>query len=1101
MWGNPTYVGVINLSEVRYQYRYAPGATVPDGTVWSNPRRFVQFRRLLDGLSNGTAYAFEVRAVNTVGPGPPATATATPMTVACPAPSLGNRRQHWRGDLTIDASTPTPPGVEAPSYFGFAAHEDPPRASLSDTDFTLGAQAYGITAAWAGDVVGAGVFVPGDLVFGFDRDLTDAHKAALRLHVCGTAYDFSNSDGPDFLHTYLWPDDLDWEVLPSRTLYLSLPPNNGATGTPDVTGAAQIAEVLTAAKGTIADADGLTLADAAEAEFAYTYQWLRVDSDGTSNPTDIPGATGARYTVTAADMGKKLKVRVSFTDDFNANEARTSDAYPSSGTVSQGKVVVGFRGVSVAEGGLGQLSFPEDVGTAVLTAYLDRSLETALSVPWSTGDQTAVSPDDYTGGPGTLTFAPGETEQTIALPIVDDAIREDPDPVYGKDESFLVSLEFGDDYRLKHSGVVEVLILDNDGDDPVTPASPGVTVSPSTLTVAEGKTVTYTVRLGSEPTGTVTVTPSSDNLDVTFLPATLTFTPSTWDTAQTVTVTAAQDTDTAEDQATLSHAVAGEDYGAVMAPSVPVTVPDDDTDGVTGLTLTADRTPAEGGLDVTVTATLDTPAPTGGTTVTLTAGGTADGGGTDYTLSSATVAIAEGETAGTVTITVIDDSEIEDGETIVLGAESTTPALTAPPLTLTIADNDRAAPTNAAPLAVDDAAETSEDTPVTIAVLANDRDADGDTLTVLEASAPAHGAVRLTDTGTVEYTPEPGYHGSDRFTYVVGDGSGLTAQAAVEVTVLAVNDPPLALDDVAETPEDTPVTIAVLANDSDGDGDTLTVLEASAPAHGAVRLTDTGTVEYTPEPGYHGSDRFTYTVGDGSGLTAQAAVEVTVLAVNDPPLALDDVAETPEDTPVTIAVLANDSDGDGDTLTVLEASAPAHGAVRLTDTGTVEYTPEPGYHGSDRFTYVVGDGPGLTAQAAVEVTVLAVNDPPQALDDAVETTEDTPVTIAVLANDSDPDGDALALVEASAPAHGSARLTDAGAVEYTPEPDYHGSDRFTYVVGDGTGLTAQAAVEVTVLPVNDPPQALGVIPDQTLEGGRRAGVARSEPVLRRPGRR
>ena len=933
----------------------------------------------------------------------------------------------------------------------------------------------------AGDVVSS--TLPGYLVFGLDRDLTAAHKAALRLHVCGTAYDFSDAFGPDFIHTYAWEDDLDWEVLPSRTLYLSLPPNNGATGTPAVSGAAQIAEVLTAAKGAIADADGLTLADAAEAGFAYTYQWLRVDSDGTSNPTDIPGATDARYTVTAADMGKKLKVRVSFTDDFNANEARTSDAYPSSGTVSLGKVVVGFRGVSVPEGGLGQLSFPEDVGTAVLTAYLDRSLETALSVPWSTSDQTAVSPDDYTGGPGTLTFAPGETEQTISLPIVDDAIREDPDPVYGKDESFLVSLEFGDDYRLKNSGVVEVLILDNDGDDPVTPASPGVTVSPSTLTVAEGKTVTYTVRLGSEPTGTVTVTPSSDNLDVTFLPATLIFTPSTWDTAQTVTVTAAQDTDTAEDQATLSHAVAGEDYGAVMAPSVPVTVPDDDTDGVTGLTLTADRTPAEGGLDVTVTATLDTPAPTGGTTVTLTAGGTADGGGTDYTLSSATIAIAEGETAGTVTITVIDDSEIEDGETIVLGAESTTPALTAPPLTLTIADNDRAAPTNAAPLAVDDAAETPEDTPVTIAVLANDSDADGDTLTVLEASAPAHGAVRLTDTGTVEYTPEPGYHGSDRFTYTVGDGSGLTAQAAVEVTVLAVNDPPLALDDVAETPEDTPVTIAVLANDSDGDGDTLTVLEASAPAHGAVRLTDTGTVEYTPEPGYHGSDRFTYTVGDGSGLTAQAAVEVTVLAVNDPPLALDDVAETPEDTPVTIAVLANDSDGDGDTLTVLEASAPAHGAVRLTDTGTVEYTPEPGYHGSDRFTYVVGDGPGLTAQAAVEVTVLAVNDPPQALDDAVETTEDTPVTIAVLANDSDPDGDALALVEASAPAHGSARLTDAGAVEYTPEPDYHGSDRFTYVVGDGTGLTAQAAVEVTVLPVNDPPQALGVIPDQTLEAG------------------
>ena len=390
-------------------------------------------------------------------------------------------------------------------------------------------------------------------------------------------------------------------------------------------------------------------------------------------------------------------------------------------------------------------------------------------------------------------------------------------------------------------------------------------------------------------------------------------------------------------------------------------------------------------------------------------------------------------------------------------------------------------PVNAAPLAVDDAAETAEDTPVTIAVLENDRDADGDPLTVAEVSAPAHGTARLTDAGTVEYTPEPDFHGSDRFTYVVDDGTGETARATVDVTVQPVNDPPQALDDAGDTPEDTPVTIAVLENDRDGDGDALALVEASAPAHGTARLTDAGTVEYTPEPDFHGSDRFTYTVGDGSGLTAQAAVAVTVQPVNDPPQALDDAADTPEDTPVTIVVLENDRDGDA--LALVEASAPAYGTARLTDASTVEYTPEPDFHGSDRFTYTVGDGSGLTAQAAVAVTVQPVNDPPQALDDAADTPEDTPVTIAVLENDRDADGDPLTVAEVSAPAHGTARLTDAGAVEYTPEPDYHGSDRFTYAVGDGSGLTAQAAVAVTVQPVNDPPQAIGVIPDQTLEAG------------------
>ena len=203
----------------------------------------------------------------------------------------------------------------------------------------------------------------------------------------------------------------------------------------------------------------------------------------------------------------------------------------------------------------------------------------------------------------------------------------------------------------------------------------------------------------------------------------------------------------------------------------------------------------------------------------------------------------------------------------------------------------------------------------------------------------------------------------------------------------------------------------------------------------------------------------------------------------DAPRALDDAAETAEDTPVTIAVLENDSDADGDPLTVVEVSAPAHGTAVLVDAGTVRYTPEPDFHGPDRFTYVVGDGSGLTAQAAVDVTVLPVNDAPRALDDAAETAEDTPVTIAVLANDRDADGDPLTVVEVSAPAHGTAVLVDGGAVEYTPASDYHGADRFTYVVSDGSGLTAQAAVEVTVLPVNDPPLATGVIPDQMLEAG------------------
>ena len=113
----------------------------------------------------------------------------------------------------------------------------------------------------------------------------------------------------------------------TRTVYLSLPANNAATGEPAITGTAVAGQELTATAGTIMDTDGLTGVD-------FTYQWLRVDADGTSNPADITDATAATYTLTAADAGKKIKVQVSFTDELSGEEERTSAAYPSSGTVT-----------------------------------------------------------------------------------------------------------------------------------------------------------------------------------------------------------------------------------------------------------------------------------------------------------------------------------------------------------------------------------------------------------------------------------------------------------------------------------------------------------------------------------------------------------------------------------------------------------------------------------------------------------------------------------------------------------------------------------------------------------------------------------------------
>src|SRR5205085_162064 len=141
-------------------------------------------------------------------------------------------------------------------------------------------------------------------------------------------------------------------------------------------------------------------------------------------------------------------------------------------------------------------------------------------------------------------------------------------------------------------------------------------------------------------------------------------------------------------------------------------------------------------------------------------------------------------------------------------------------------------------------------------------------------------------------------------TYTISDGHGGTATASVALTITAENDPPAAVNDAATTAEDTAVSIAVLTNDSDAGGDTLTVSVATAPAHGTAAVNADGSVTYTPAANYNGADSFTYTIADGHGATATATVGLTITAENDAPVATNDTTTTAEDTAVAIHVLA-----------------------------------------------------------------------------------------------------------------------------------------------------------------------------------------------------
>ncbi len=379
---------------------------------------------------------------------------------------------------------------------------------------------------------------------------------------------------------------------------------------------------------------------------------------------------------------------------------------------------------------------------------------------------------------------------------------------------------------------------------------------------------------------------------------------------------------------------------------------------------------------------------------------------------------------------------------------------------------------NRPPQAVADNATTPFGRPVTIDVLANDRDPDGNALTIASVTQPAGGSVAIRGT-TLVFTPAPGFSGTARFTYTIDDGDGGSSSASVTVSVaVQPNRPPVAATDAATTAFGTPVTIAVLANDSDPDGDPLSVSAVTLPAHGAAVISGTRIV-YSPEAGYAGPDSFGYTISDGRGGSASATVTVTVTAQpNRPPVAVNDAATTFAGQPVTVAVLANDSDPDGDTLTIVGVTAPANGTVAATATN-VTYTPAPRFTGTDTFTYTIDDGRGGTATATVTVTVgPPPNRPPVAVNDAATTTSGQPVTVDVIANDSDPDGDPLTVQSVTAPALGTAQISG-NQVVYTPAAGVLGTDTFNYTINDGRGGTATASVTITITaPINRPPVAV-----------------------------
>ncbi|NIO76521.1 MAG: tandem-95 repeat protein, partial [Armatimonadetes bacterium] len=388
------------------------------------------------------------------------------------------------------------------------------------------------------------------------------------------------------------------------------------------------------------------------------------------------------------------------------------------------------------------------------------------------------------------------------------------------------------------------------------------------------------------------------------------------------------------------------------------------------------------------------------------------------------------------------------------------------------------APVNDPPVAVDDSVVTDEDTAVVIAVLANDTDVDGDDLTISTQLGyfvpPTHGQAIINADGTITYTPDANYAGSDSFQYCVEDPSGLrSGMATVSITVNPVNDPPVAVDDSATVGEDRSVIIGVLMNDTDVDDGALTVSVATPPANGTLTVNPNNSITYTPATNYFGTDSFTYTASDAAGATATATVIVTIDPEDDPPVANDDTADTPEDTPVVVSVLANDDEVDGEMLSVVGITQPAHGVATHNANDTVTYAPAQDYSGSDSFTYTITDG-HTTQTATVQITVTPVNDPPVVVNVGLGTHEDTPVSALMEQFANDVEGDILTFSIVTPPSKGSAVIAASQwgpMLTYTPNLNATGDDPFTFKANDGQDDSNIGTMTIHITPVNDPPTA------------------------------
>ncbi|BAU40646.1 cadherin-like domain-containing protein [Leptolyngbya sp. O-77] len=493
-------------------------------------------------------------------------------------------------------------------------------------------------------------------------------------------------------------------------------------------------------------------------------------------------------------------------------------------------------------------------------------------------------------------------------------------------------------------------------------------------------------------------------------------------------------------------------------------------------------------------------------------------------------------TIGSTTYTAGDTATIPGVGTLVINANGTftfTPAPNyngpVPPVSYVVSDGNggtdtstlsiTVTPVNDPPIDGNETLSVAEDNPLTGNLLSNATDVDGDTLSITQftigtdtytagdtATIPGVGTLIINANGTFTFTPAPNYNGSvPPVSYVVSDGNGGTDTSTLSITVTPVNDPPIDGNETLSVAEDNPLTGNLLSNATDVDGDTLSITQftigtdtytagdtATIPGVGTLIINANGTFTFTPAPNYNGPvPPVSYVVSDGNGGTDTSTLSITVTPVNDPPVDGDEVFSTAKNTPLSGNLLANATDADGDSFSVIQftidnsiyysagdtVTLPGVGTLTIEADGTFTFIPVTGYVGPvPTVTYTVMDSRETTDDSTLSITVTPSNSAPLDGNETLSVAKDTPLNGNLLSNATDADGDPLSITQftigtttytagqtANLTGIGTLTINASGMFTFTPAAGYTGPvPPVSYVVSDGNGGTDTSTLSITV---------------------------------------